>query len=99
MRPNSLKLIQACDWLTALLPSVVKNVNCKLCPIKICHYKMPSFLPTQSTSQGVVPGYWVIGIQQFYSVQWSQLQGQNVLESILTIHDYTTMVCQAPVTQ
>jgi hypothetical protein len=34
MRPNSNKLIQACDWLTALLPSVVKNAKSKLHRIK-----------------------------------------------------------------
>jgi len=37
MDQNSYKLIQACDWLTALLPSVVQSGKYKLHHIKRCH--------------------------------------------------------------
>jgi len=37
MQENSYKLIQVCDWLTALLSSVVKSVKCKLHHINRCH--------------------------------------------------------------
>jgi len=53
LHPNSYKLVQACDWLTALLPSVVKSVKCKLHHINRCHQNTPGVLPVQRTCHRV----------------------------------------------
>jgi hypothetical protein len=42
------------DWLTALLPSVVKDAKCQLTRVKRCRSKPPSFLPDRPTCHGVL---------------------------------------------
>jgi len=38
--PKFVEINTSCDWLNALLPSIVKNVKCTSCRIKKCRYKM-----------------------------------------------------------
>ena len=45
LNPNSHKLIQSCDWLTALLPSAVNSVKCKPHHINRRHQNTADVLP------------------------------------------------------
>ena len=52
LHTNAYKLIQSCDWFTALLASVAKSVKCKLHHNRH-HQNTPGVLPAQRTYHGV----------------------------------------------